>query len=159
MGSLGFLLPFHIDAMPRALEQALTGPVTLLNRLRLAVTPFNADGVVLDRCGRVPQDGWQVMNEVTLHRGRHGHLCVVDAFFDGQHLTEAVADGLLISTPTGSTAYSLSAGGPISHPEADALLLTPIAPRSLSFRTVVLPADGTVRLEVGLTAVYCMTYR
>jgi NADH kinase len=90
MGSLGFLLPFHIDAMPRALEQTLTGPVTLLNRLRLAVTPFNAEGGVLDRCGRVGLEGWQVMNEVTLHRGRYGHLCVVDAYFDGQHLTEAV---------------------------------------------------------------------
>lgn len=58
------------------------------------------------------------------------------------------ADGLLLSTPTGSTAYSLSAGGPISHPETDAFLLTPIAPRSLSFRTVVLPGRGVVRLEV-----------
>lgn len=58
------------------------------------------------------------------------------------------ADGLLVSTPTGSTAYSLSAGGPISHPETDAFLLTPIAPRSLSFRTVVLPSRGEVRLTV-----------
>lgn len=113
------------------------------------------------------------MNEVALHRGQHRHLNVVDAYFDGQHLTEAVvrpfdleqgpidrlvrakirahnqADGLLLSTPTGSTAYSLSAGGPISHPEADAFLLTPIAPRSLSFRTVILPGHGVVRLEVG----------
>ncbi|RSH83172.1 NADH kinase pos5 [Apiotrichum porosum] len=148
MGSLGFLLPFHIDALPRALEGALTGPVTLLNRLRLAVHPLNPEGGVLDRCGRVADEGWQVMNEVTLHRGRHPHLTVVDAYFDGQHLTEATADGLLLSTPTGSTAYSLSAGGPISHPETDALLLTPIAPRSLSFRTVVLPGKGTVRLEI-----------
>jgi len=105
------------------------------------------------------------MNEVTLHRGRHPHLTVVDAYFDNQHLTEAVvshlttghagsdnqADGLLLSTPTGSTAYSLSAGGPISHPETDAFLLTPIAPRSLSFRTVVLPGRGTVQLKVSLS--------
>jgi len=60
------------------------------------------------------------------------------------------ADGLLLSTPTGSTAYSLSAGGPVSHPETDAFLLTPIAPRSLSFRTVILPGSGVVKLEVGL---------
>ena len=58
------------------------------------------------------------------------------------------ADGLLLSTPTGSTAYSLSAGGPISHPETDAFLLTPIAPRSLSFRSVILPGRGVVKLEV-----------
>lgn len=106
MGSLGFLLPFHVDAMPRVLEQTLTGPVTLLNRLRLAVKPFNADGSVLDRGLRVPREGWQVMNEVTLHRGRHGHLCRVDTFFDGQHLTEAVVSYRVFSqlTPGGRTA-------------------------------------------------------
>ena len=58
------------------------------------------------------------------------------------------ADGILLSTPTGSTAYSLSAGGPISHPDTDAFLLTPIAPRSLSFRTVILPGRGVVQLKV-----------
>nr|XP_031861297.1 uncharacterized protein CI109_003269 [Kwoniella shandongensis]KAA5528369.1 hypothetical protein CI109_003269 [Kwoniella shandongensis] len=149
MGSLGFLLPFHIDALASALENTLTGPVSVLNRMRLACTPVAANGEIVDRCTKAVGDaGWQVMNEVTLHRGRHGHLTVVDAFFDGQHLTEAVADGLLVSTPTGSTAYSLSAGGPISHPETDAFLLTPIAPRSLSFRTVILPGRGQVRLEI-----------
>ncbi|KAK8865848.1 hypothetical protein IAR55_000996 [Kwoniella newhampshirensis] len=149
MGSLGFLLPFHIDALSSALENTLKGPVSVLNRMRLACTPVSTHGQVLDRCTKaVGEAGWQVMNEVTLHRGRHAHLTVVDAFFDGQHLTEAVADGLLVSTPTGSTAYSLSAGGPISHPETDAFLLTPIAPRSLSFRTVILPGRGQVRLEI-----------
>ncbi|KAL1407715.1 NADH kinase pos5 [Vanrija albida] len=148
MGSLGFLLPFHIDSMPVAFEQALNGPVSVLNRARLACTPYHANGELLERCGDVSEEGWQVMNEVTLHRGRHPHLTIVDAFYDDQHLTEAVADGLLLSTPTGSTAYSLSAGGPISHPEADALLLTPIAPRSLSFRTVILPGQGEVRLQI-----------
>lgn len=146
MGSLGFLLPFHIDQLPRALEKTLTGPIPILNRLRLACTPLTADGKVHPAVP-TPQ-GWQVMNEVTLHRGRHPHLTVVDAYVNGQHLTEAVADGLLISTPTGSTAYSLSAGGPIAHPEVDAMLLTPIAPRSLSFRTVILPGKGLVRLQI-----------
>ncbi|OCF32789.1 NADH kinase [Kwoniella heveanensis BCC8398] len=149
MGSLGFLLPFHIDSLAPALENALTGPVSVLNRMRLACVPLSTKGEVIDRCTKaVGEAGWQVMNEVTLHRGRHAHLTVVDAYFDGQHLTEAVADGILLSTPTGSTAYSLSAGGPISHPDTDAFLLTPIAPRSLSFRSVILPGRGTVQLEI-----------
>ncbi|WWC58561.1 uncharacterized protein I303_101104 [Kwoniella dejecticola CBS 10117] len=149
MGSLGFLLPFHIDSMKSTIRNTLNGPVSVLNRMRLACKPLSVKGEVLDRCTKSVGDaGWQVMNEVTLHRGRHAHLTVVDAYFDGQHLTEAVADGLLLSTPTGSTAYSLSAGGPISHPETDTFLLTPIAPRSLSFRTVILPGRGSVQLEI-----------
>ncbi|KAI9635134.1 NADH kinase [Dioszegia hungarica] len=152
MGTLGFLLPFHIDTLAPALEMTLNGPVSILQRMRLACTPLSADGEVLPCTGIVGQAGIQVMNEVTLHRGQHPHLTVIDAYFDEQHLTEAVADGLLLSTPTGSTAYSLSAGGPISHPETDAFLLTPIAPRSLSFRTVVLPGRGSVRLEISTSS-------
>ncbi|RSH80142.1 NADH kinase pos5 [Saitozyma podzolica] len=148
MGSLGFLLPFHIDTIAPVLETTLSGPVAVLNRMRLACTPMSNNEDVLSCARAVGDAGFQVMNEVALHRGRHPHLTVVDAYFDEQHLTEAVADGLLLSTPTGSTAYSLSAGGPISHPETDAFLLTPIAPRSLSFRTVILPGHGVVRLEI-----------
>jgi len=112
------------------------------------------------------------MNEVAIHRGRYPHLSVVDAYVDGQHLTEAVvslglsirivhnmppltfmmnvnkADGLILATPTGSTAYSLSSGGPIAHPGLEAFLLTPIAPRSLSFRTLLLPSQGEVMMKV-----------
>lgn len=91
---------------------------------------------------------WQVMNEVALHRGRSAHLTTLDAFVDGQHLTEAVADGLIVATPTGSTAYSLSAGGPIVHPSLAALVLTPICPRSLSFRPLVFPAGSSITLRV-----------
>ena len=92
--------------------------------------------------------GWQVMNEVSLHRGPSPHLNTIDVFVDGQHLTEAVCDGLIISTPTGSTAYSLSAGGPIVHPSLSAIVLTPICPRSLSFRPLVFPSSSSVTLRV-----------
>jgi NADH kinase len=93
--------------------------------------------------------GWQVMNEVSLHRGPSPHLNTIDVFVDGQHLTEAVCDGLIVSTPTGSTAYSLSAGGPIVHPSLSAIVLTPICPRSLSFRPLVFPSSSSVTLRVG----------
>lgn len=90
----------------------------------------------------------QVMNELTLHRGRSPHLTSIECFVDGQYLTDAIADGLIISTPTGSTAYSLSAGGPIVHPSVDTLVVTPICPRSLSFRTVLLPTSSRIQLKV-----------
>lgn len=92
----------------------------------------------------------QVMNELTLHRGKSPHLTAVECFVDGQYLTDAIADGLIISTPTGSTAYSLSAGGPIVHPSVDTLVVTPICPRSLSFRTVLLPTSSRIQLKVSL---------
>jgi NADH kinase len=72
---------------------------------------------------------------------------------DGQYLTDAIADGLIISTPTGSTAYSLSAGGPIVHPSVDTLVVTPICPRSLSFRTVLLPTTSRIQLKVSCLCV------
>lgn len=88
------------------------------------------------------------MNEVLLHRGREPHLAIINIHVGGRFLTEAVADGLSISTPTGSTAYSLSAGGSIVHPLVPALLLTPICARSLSFRPLVLPANTPITLTL-----------
>lgn len=90
MGSLGFLLPFHISQLNSAVQTTLTGPVSILSRMRLECKPQAQDGSLLERCGPKSQSGWQVMNEVSLHRGRHPHLTVVDTYFDGQHLTEAV---------------------------------------------------------------------
>lgn len=139
MGTLGFLLPFRaffgpfhcvcahnaridIEDFDKALDAVFRGTATILERMRLscrfsdkAKTSFNG----------------QVMNEVALHRGASSHLNTIDIFVDGQHLTEAVSDGVILSTPTGSTAYSLSAGGPIAHPSLNALILTPICRASL----------------------------
>lgn len=96
-----------------------------------------------------PAGTFHAINELVIHRGPNPHLAYIDVFVNGHHLTEAVADGLLVSTPTGSTAYSLSAGGSIVHPLVKALLLTPICARSLSFRPLVLPLNSRVTLRLG----------
>ncbi|KAL0072687.1 NADH kinase pos5 [Marasmius tenuissimus] len=145
MGTLGFLLPFHMDDFAKALESVFQGKATILNRMRLACTFYDQDRAKKDDSG----NDWQVMNEIALHRGASPHLNTIDIFVDGQHLTEAVSDGLIVSTPTGSTAYSLSAGGPIVHPSLSALVLTPICPRSLSFRPLVFPSSSTITLRIG----------
>ena len=88
------------------------------------------------------------MNEVTVHRGWKTHLGKIDCFVDDQLLTDAVADGLIVATPTGSTAYSLSAGGPIVHPQLPSMILTPICPRSLSFRSLVFPPQMVIKMKV-----------
>ncbi|KAL1746163.1 ATP-NAD kinase-like domain-containing protein [Schizophyllum fasciatum] len=145
MGTLGFLLPFHVDDYARALESVFEGKATILNRMRLACSFYDNE---LKRKG-VQGENWQVMNEVALHRGASQHLVTMDIYVDGQHLTEGVSDGLIMSTPTGSTAYSLSAGGPIVHPSLSAIVLTPICPRSLSFRPLVFPASSSITARIG----------
>ncbi|CAN8095267.1 unnamed protein product [Discula destructiva] len=91
---------------------------------------------------------FHAVNELLLHRGGQPHLAIIDVFVNNHFLTEAICDGILVSTPTGSTAYSLSAGGAIVHPLVDSLLITPICPRSLSFRPLVLPLDTKVVLRL-----------
>lgn len=91
---------------------------------------------------------FHAVNELLLHRGGQPHLAIIDVFINNHFLTEAICDGILVSTPTGSTAYSLSAGGAIVHPLVGSLLITPICPRSLSFRPLVLPLDTKVVLRL-----------
>ncbi|EPE08571.1 nadh kinase pos5 [Ophiostoma piceae UAMH 11346] len=91
---------------------------------------------------------FHAINELLIHRGPHPHLAIIDIYLNNHFLTEAVADGILVSTPTGSTAYSLSAGGAIIHPLVSALQITPICARSLSFRPLVLPLNTQVVLRL-----------
>lgn len=95
-----------------------------------------------------PSPSLRAINEISVHRGSHPHLAIIDIYQNGHFLTETTADGILVSTPTGSTAYSLSAGGPIVHPLVKSLLITPISPCSLSFRSLVLPLDTKVCLRM-----------
>ncbi|KAI9284468.1 ATP-NAD kinase-like domain-containing protein [Umbelopsis sp. AD052] len=150
MGTLGFLMPFDIRNYRSVLSEVVENKndVSLLLRMRLFCSLHLPNGERLVRDGVEICDR-QVMNELTLHRGRSPHLTAIECFVDGQYLTDAIADGLIISTPTGSTAYSLSAGGPIVHPAVDTLVITPICPRSLSFRTVLLPTSSRVQLKIG----------
>ncbi|CAG8500892.1 11454_t:CDS:10 [Scutellospora calospora] len=147
MGTLGFLLPFHIRQYQSALESLIKGDVSLLLRMRLACSMWNAERKKIvwkdKEIGHL-----QAMNEVNLHRGRFPHLTAINCFVDEQFLTNAVADGLIAATPTGSTAYSLSAGGPIIHPCVQSILLTPICPRSLSFRPISLPPAAKIKMKI-----------
>lgn len=120
--------------------------ILLRNRLKVGV--FDKEGKRL--AGDIPSEKGDVhaMNEVIIHRGAEAHLAIIDVFVGGRFLTEAVADGMIISTPTGSTAYSLSSGGSIIHPLVNSLLMTPICPRSLSFRPLVLPANTPITLRL-----------
>lgn len=122
----------------------------VLFRHRLKVGVFDSDGnrVIGDNTAESARGDVHAMNEVVIHRGKEAHLAIIEVFVGGRFLTEAVADGMIISTPTGSTAYSLSSGGSIIHPLVSSLMMTPICPRSLSFRPLVLPANTPITLRL-----------
>lgn len=134
----------YADIRGKSMGSNRTARVLLRNRLKVGV--FGPDGTRIN--SSVDQDTY-ALNEIVVHRGASPHLKIVDVFVGGRFLTEGVADGMIISSPTGSTAYSLSSGGSIVHPLVPSLLLTPICPRSLSFRPLVLPANTPITLRLG----------
>ncbi|KAF2715182.1 ATP-NAD kinase [Pleomassaria siparia CBS 279.74] len=135
----------YADIRGMSMGSNRTARILLRNRLKVGV--FGPDGVRLNNSSS--EGDTYALNEVIVHRGSSPHLKIIDVFVGGRFLTEAVADGMIISSPTGSTAYSLSSGGSIVHPLVSSLLLTPICPRSLSFRPLVLPAETPITLRLG----------
>ncbi|KAJ3265234.1 hypothetical protein HDU76_012078, partial [Blyttiomyces sp. JEL0837] len=96
----------------------------------------------------VPTETFQILNDLVVDRGPSAFMSQLELFVDDKHLTTAQADGLVIATPTGSTAYSLSAGGSIVHPEVPSILVTPICPHTLSFRPMLLPDGIELKVQV-----------
>lgn len=155
LGTIGFLLPFPVEGFEDVLKSVLDGKVKREERMRLSCLMKASETHLLeskakqvDSEERINPVPLSAVNEISLHRSQHPHMTPIDISIDGRFLTTAVADGLVVATPTGSTAYSCSAGGPIVHPAVGALLITPICPRSLSFRPLVVPADVTVELTL-----------
>lgn len=139
LGGLGFLTATTLEALYPTLEAVLRGEYAAEDRMVLAAT--------LSRAGTVMAE-YLALNDVVVAKGALGRLIDVEVSVDGQMMTAYRADGLIIATPTGSTAYNLSAAGPILFPTMDAIVLTPICSHALTNRPIVLP--GTVTLEVGL---------
>jgi NAD+ kinase len=136
-GSLGFLTETRIDELYPTLESALNGTAALHERAMLA-----ADGCR----GREVFDSRIVLNDVVFTKGALSRMIELSVSVSGGFVTKVKADGLIIASATGSTAYNLAAGGPVVHPDVDALVLTPIAPHTLTNRPVVIP--GTASVEV-----------
>jgi NAD+ kinase len=136
-GRLGFLTEVTLPEMLPALEAALAGTAEVQHRAMLqAQARLGAAGAV-DHI---------VLNDVVVTKGAISRLIYLAVEVDGMFVTNVKADGLIIGSPTGSTAYNLAAGGPIVHPGVDALLITPIAPHTLGNRPIVIP--GSCRISV-----------
>lgn len=139
LGSLGFLTGVSSEDWPRAVESIAAGDYRLSARTLLRVE--------LERGGRVEEHFWG-LNDAVVSRGHHSQLIKVEVRVDGEELCVYNADGLIVATPTGSTAYSMSAGGPLLMPESACFVLTPICPHVLTNRSAVV-AD-TAMLELRL---------
>lgn len=139
MGSLGFLTCHRIEEMEKRLADVCLGDITLSLRSRIVAKVVTADG---------KHSPWRyVLNEVLIDRGPKPVMVELDIDVDGYRVTKVAADGVIVATATGSTAYSLAAGGSMVHPGVPALLMTPICPHSLSFRPIVLPDSVVVTIS------------
>lgn len=141
MGTLGFLLPFDFTTYRESFDMVYLSRASALQRTRLECHVHRRDG---ERDVTMTY----AMNDVSLHRGSQPNLTSLDIVIDGEFLTTTTADGIVFATPTGSTAYSLSSGGSIAHPLVQCILLTPICPRSLSFRPLILPILSHIMIRM-----------
>ncbi|XP_039059245.1 NAD(H) kinase 1-like isoform X2 [Hibiscus syriacus] len=144
LGSLGFMTPFHSEHFKECLDSVLRGPISITLRHRLLCR------VVRDAAKNEyeTEEPFLVLNEVTIDRGISSYLTNLECYCDNSFVTCVQGDGLILSTTSGSTAYSLAAGGSMVHPQVPGILFTPICPHSLSFRPLILPEHVTVRIMV-----------
>jgi NAD+ kinase len=144
LGWLGYLTEVEADQLHDALARFAQGPVDgtwhLDERLMLDVAAVDRDGAEIGR--------WRALNEAVVEKHEAGHTIRLLLRIDGEPFTSYAADGMIVSTPTGSTAYSLSARGPIVSPRHRALLVTPVAPHMLFDRSLVLDPTEHVEVEV-----------
>ena len=138
-GSLGYLTEFRIEEMFDALEKILAGNYEIDSRVMLDVQQIRGGEII--EAGRVLND--VVINKVALAR-----IIEIEVELDGLYVNSFRADGLIVSTPTGSTAYNLSAGGPIVYPSMNAVVLTPICPFTLTNRPIVMPDTAEITLHL-----------
>jgi len=176
LGSLGFLTPFEFQNFEQQVTHVLEGhaALTLRSRLRCIIMKKNQNNsanssenggknnasdlkkmanfkapLKLHFSGEsTPTTNLLVLNEVVIDRGPSPFLSNIDLYLDGKLITSVQGDGLIISTPTGSTAYAVAAGASMIHPSVPAIMVTPICPHSLSFRPIVVPAGVELKITV-----------
>ncbi len=138
LGSLGFLADVALKDLYTQMEAVIAGRYTLENRMTLSASLSNTSDM----------NSYSALNDVVLARGGIPRMIQICVTVDGRYFTTYFTDGIIVSTPTGSTAYSLAAGGPIVVPSLDAIILTPICPHTLTARPTVIPANSRIQLQL-----------
>lgn len=138
-GGLGYLAEFRIEEMFAALELILAGNYALESRLMLDIELRRGDELITHN---------RVLNDVVVNKSALARIIEIETYLNHQFVNSFRADGLIVSTPTGSTAYNLSAGGPIVYPSMNAVVITPICPFTLSNRPIVVPDDSVIEVRL-----------
>ncbi len=139
LGHLGFLSAFSVKQFFDSFSQIIAGNIKISNRLMLHGEHFhNAEKI----------HSFVALNDVVINKATLARIIQLDAQVNGQHITSYFSDGLIVSTPTGSTAYNLAAGGPIIMPEMEAIVISPICPHTLTNRPIVLDSKHTVEVSL-----------
>ncbi|ACH39453.1 MULTISPECIES: NAD(+)/NADH kinase [Citrifermentans] len=139
LGSLGFLTEITLNELYPSVERCLAGDFEVSERMMLMAS--------VERSGEVVELH-RVLNDVVINKGALARIIDMETSVNGRYLTTFKADGLIVSTPTGSTGYSLSANGPILHPELECISLTPICPHTLTNRPLVMAADAHIAIKL-----------
>ncbi|KAI5367791.1 Putative NAD kinase [Septoria linicola] len=167
LGSLGFLTKFDYEGYPETLTKAFKDGLTVSLRLRFEATVMRSrrkdndddqqsrdlvDELIGngadDASTHHPDGSHNILNDIVMDRGPSATMSSIEMFGDEEHFTTVQADGICVATPTGSTAYNLAAGGSLCHPDNPVILVTAIAPHTLSFRPIILP--DTIVLRIGV---------
>jgi NAD+ kinase len=139
MGSLGFLTSFTLDELYPALEETLAGRFSVSQRVMLKAELERGGSVIEKQCA---------LNDAVIHKGALARMIQLELRINSDFVCRYRADGLIVSSPTGSTAYSLSAGGPIVHPAVESFIITPICPHMLSDRPLVIPDSCCIEVKL-----------
>lgn len=141
MGHLGFMTDVEVNDTFNALEKLINENYTIENRMMLKID-------IISTKDKTIKNTFYCLNEVGISRGTLSKMLTLKIYINNEHFDSYHADGLLISTPTGSTAYSLSAGGPIINPKINAILITPLCPHSLSARSLVVSENEVIETHI-----------
>jgi NAD+ kinase len=138
-GGLGYLAEFPIEELFSALEAILSGQYQVQKREMLSVELWRGEELITRN---------RVLNDVVVNKSALARIIEIEAYLDSQFVNLFRADGLIVATPTGSTAYNLSAGGPVIYPSMNAVVITPICPFTLSNRPIVVPYGSTIEVRL-----------
>jgi len=139
LGSLGFMTEVPSSEMLPMVDEVLAGSFRIDSRMKLRCRIFRNGEVHLED---------EVLNDVVINKGALARIGDHEMLMNGQYVTTFKSDGVIVATPTGSTAYSMSAGGPIVHPSMDAMIVAPICPHALTQRPIVVPGDQSISIEL-----------